>query len=113
MSHKHNSAALELFHAPSAGCVSLRDTHTTQQTNEESPNNRQAEKLSPKSWKVQLTDPVFGVRQKLGSVKARCLVEAQILADLEFKAALKRGQKLLVSPGRAPRRPDTSDGKIP
>lgn len=87
--------------------MSLRDTQTTRQTNGERPSNRQAGgKAEVKRWKVQKTDPVFGVREKLGTVKARNLVEAQILADLEFKTKLQKGQQLLVSPtGGGRRRP--------
>lgn len=66
-------------------------------------------RVVPVSWKVQHTDPVFGIGKKLGSVKARCLVEAQILADLKFKAALQPGQLLLVSPAGGGRRRPRND----
>lgn len=65
---------------------------------------RQPDKVEPKKWDVRRTDPVFGVREKLGTVKAGHLVEAQILADLEFKARLEKGQQLLVSPAGGGRR---------
>jgi hypothetical protein len=57
-----------------------------------------------KKFDVRRTDPVFGVRERLGRVKARHLVEAQILADLAFKKLLKPGQLLLVSPAGGGRR---------